>query len=1783
MDNTTAQRIAKRFVGLPEEQRRQILQKMAETGQSFRLLPIVPTRHDVEQIPLSYAQQRLMFLWQLEPTSSFYNVPMAVRLTGVLDEAAMGRAFGQLFDRHESLRTRFVSLEGVFYQQIEASGNFEFPIHPVQTEAQLEIEVGRVLSEPFDLLDGPLFRARLLSVSPTEHVLAVCMHHIVSDGWSMELMVGEFVRLYEAQCQGVDAQLPELTVQYADYAIWQRAWLEAGEGQRQLAYWQAQLGDEHPLLALPLDRPRPAVATFKGALVPVKLDAQNTAALRAHGRKHGHTMFMTVLAAMAVVLSRFSGQRDIRIGAPNAGRNRQELEGLIGFFINTQVLRVDVDELATPAQLLEQVKDVVAQAQSHQDIPFEQLVDALVPERSLGHNPLFQFKLNQNLSIERAERGVRQNMGGLSIEEYGLARADARFDLAFDFADDERGLEGFFTYATDLFDAALIERMAQAFTQLLGSMANYPHVPLIEQRVDSSACLVGPPLSAPVQDVLGLWRAQVLAQPGRIAVRDAQGELGALTLERESNRLARYLRAQGVGAGDRVALCQNRSGEWVCSLLAVLKSGAAFLPLDPEQPRERLQQLLDDSAAVACIYSSNDPLSTLLNTRVPVLYEPARWAAFEDTPLDLRIVPQSAAYVIYTSGSTGTPKGVVVSHGALAHYTQTALERLALAPDASLAMVSSVAADLGHTVLFGALAGGKTLHLLSREAVFDPDGFAAYMHEQRISVLKIVPSHLQGLLQATQPARVLPAHLLILGGEPCPAVLVEQVRSLKPDCRVVNHYGPTETTVGVLTHELSDEDLAHNIIAVGWPLGGTCVEVLDEYLCNVASGVWGELYIAGPSLADGYLGRPGLTAERFVPDARGDGLRSYRSGDRARVTSQGIAVAGRLDDQVKIRGYRVEPGEVGRCIQRFSGVTQAAVLALPVPGDAQRLQLVAYYVGGSHVSAEALRHYLSETLPDALIPAHFVALDRLPLTSNGKLDRRSLPKPQPQVRQQVAPTDEVQSILAEIWAQVLKLDSVGIADNFFELGGDSILSLQIIAKSKRQGIKITPKQLFEHQTIEALAHVAKRIEAKPAAAVRHSGQDEGTTLLLPAQRRFFEQEIADRHHWNQSILLVPGQPLEQASLAVALERLAQQHAALRLSFPQEAVEQGQAQFERKVPADVLWCCAVESAHEISALADEAQRSLNPARGHVFRAVLINLPDNTQRLLLVAHHLVVDGVSWRILLEDLQALLASGGAWEAGPAAHSLKAWAQALQQHAMQSAMQQELAYWLEQGSVHTGALPMDNPDGAATYRQVSTATSRLDAHLTQALLKVAPAAYRTQINDLLLCALARVLVQWSEQDCVLIELEGHGREDWFEDVDITRTVGWFTSVYPVRLTPEPLMGESIKAIKEQLRSVPNKGLGYGVLRYLGEPAQREQLKGLPAAGITFNYLGQFDGSFDHADTAFVPARESFGRTQSDDAPLSNGLAINGQIYAGQLSLEWTFSHDQYRPETIDALAKAYEQALTELIEHCCASGNLGVTPSDFPLAGLNQAQLDQLPVACDQIEDIYPLSPMQEGLLVHTLLEPGSGIYLMQYCYVIEHEINIALFSQAWGTVVRRHPVLRTSFCWEAGERMVQIVHRDARPDLRVLDWTGIDPDGYECRLALELEEELTIGFDLAHEVPFRLRLVKLGAEHFGFVFSNHHILLDAWCRMGIVAEFFTLYNDLLAGRASTLPTPSRYRDFIAWLEGQDRSQWETFWRNELSGFEQPTRLPFDRTPSREGQDSVIGDRMLCLDEAQT
>ncbi|MDQ4031964.1 MAG: amino acid adenylation domain-containing protein, partial [Actinomycetota bacterium] len=1759
---------------------------VADHSGAVSTIPVLPRDGD---LPLSFAQQRLWFLDQFEPDSTEYITPLTVRLRGPLDVDALNVALTGLVARHESLRTTFDSVDGRGVQVVHQPSEVRIPVLDLSglPVGDREAELHRVLTEqiqlPFDLSRGPLMRPRLVRLAIDEHALMLTMHHIVTDGWSTGVLIDELGVLYGSALRGEAAELPPLPVQYADFAAWQRDRLSGTALTEQVGYWRSQLAGV-AALELPTDRPRPAVQTKNGALLEFEVPAGVTAGIKDLGARQGATLFMTLIAACQVLLGRWSGQDDIAVGTVTSGRERAELERLVGMLVNTVVLRSQVDRERTFREFLDEVKGTVLDAFAHQDVPFERLVDELQPDRDTSRAPLFQVMI----VLQNTPVGTPR-LPDLEVEDLELAMATASFDISIDFQEQGGALAGVLEYNTDLFDGATIERMAQHLSVLLKGIATDPDRPIAELPLlteqERRRVLVewnDTDLQVPAVTFPEVFQDQVARTPSEIAVVFGDTALSFAELNVQANRLAHYLISAGVGPERVVALALPRSVEMVVALLAVFKAGGVYLPVDPELPQDRVGFLLRDSAPVLVVTTcatAGAVRSALPDATVDlVLDDPEVAAALQGCPdadptdadRSGLLHPASSVYVIYTSGSTGRPKGVLVEQRSLvnllANHRHGVLAAAGGGPlRVALTAVFSFDASLEGLLL---MAGGHGLHLLEDAVRLEPVALVDYVAEHKIDVLPdVTPSYVQQLVSAgllTGARHRL--KVLMLGGEALGESLWRELAATE-NTASYNFYGPTETTIDALSCRV----VKGMRPMVGRPLHNLRAYVLDGELHPMPVGVAGELYLAGAGLARGYLNRPVLTAQRFVANPFGPaGNRMYRTGDLVRWTAQGVLeYLGRADDQVKIRGFRVEPGEIETALLEHPEVAETTVVARD---DGGHTRLVAYLVPADSTVPgwSELRSWLKRSMPDYMVPSAFVTLDRLPLTPSGKVDRRALPAPDLQLALEssyLAPRTPAEQTLADIWAQVLRVERVGVEDNFFGLGGDSILSIQVVSRARQAGLRITSKDIFLYQTI---AELTAGVDLQPAPQPVGHDVIVSPAPLTPIQQWFLENGTETPNHYNMSMLVELTKDLDQDALRAAFDAVVKHHGALRMRF-QRVDGQWRQDITAHEPAEVfqrsdlsgLDAEGQRAAMEQAAIA--AQTSLNIESGPLLRANLFTFePARPPQLFLTIHHLVVDGVSWRILLDDLETAyhhISSDQPVNLGPKTTAYQTWSLRLTEHVRSGQFDSDLGYWTEGPATVPAELPVDHP-GPNTFNSGGVVSVRLSRDDTDALLRQVPSAYRTQVNDVLLSALGRVLSHWTGRGSVLIGMEGHGREDLFDDVDTSRTIGWFTTEFPVALTIPTATdwGGVLKSVKEQLRAVPRRGLSYGALRYLSPPdSPASALRDHPLPQISFNYHGQWD---------VVTAEEGFYRTRSDGVGQEFAfgssrtylLDIIGLVENGELELTWTYSSQVHDEATVRRLADEMIQALREIVEHCAQPEAGGCTPSDFPLAALDQPTVDRLVGAGRGVEDIYPLTPTQAGMLFHNLVDSSSGAYINQMSLRLCGLSNPHALEAAWQRVVDRTPILRSGVIWDGVEQPLQVVYRQATVPTVHHDWRHLTDEDTESEQQRVLADDCVADLDLTQAPLMRLIIARLSDDEVLLVWTSHHILLDGWSTGDVFTEVCEQYAAIVEDRPPRLVSRRPFREYLQWLADQDEQQAEGYWRRALAGFDSPTALPYDR-----------------------
>lgn len=1683
--------------------------------------------------PLSYAQQRLWFFEQMNPGQTTYHLPFAVRIKGECDLQKMQQAVNRMVQKHEILRTTFHEQDGEAVQQIHP--NMEILVQEIfltgdDQEHLLAQAIQQELQKPFSLSEGPLMRVFLYRLREKETVLLVHMHHIISDGWSMAVWLKEWL---------ADEQTNELPVQYRDYVQWQREWLQDETYDEQLAYWKQQLADV-PILELPTDRTRPSEQTFTGDTHTVFLPVELSQQLRHLSQEEDTTLFMTLLAGYQLLLSRYSGQNDIAVGSPIANRHQEELEPLIGFFVNTLTLRTQLDEKMSFRELLAHVRKTCLDAYAHQDIPFERVVDELQPERNLRYTPLFQamFVL-QNLPLTVGKTTEMQ------LEPYELKHQVAKFDLTLTMMEDGERLVSNWEYNVDLFSRQTIERMAQHFIQLLNALMADPDkaigqiVFLNEEEENQLLAWRGERKRKTYPSLIKVFADQVKRNPTKTALQQGEKRLSYQQLDQRSTQLAHLLQKKGVQRGEIVGIYLPRSFDLIVSMIAILKVGAAYLPLDVNDPPKRSAAILRDAQARLVI--SSKQRTTHLPDEVPYcLLDQVDWC-MDYTSLPIDSSADDLAYVMYTSGSTGKPKGVEIE--------QRGILRLVLDGDYAhfgaeevFLQMAPTAFDASTFEIWGSLLHGSTLVLMPPETPSLAE-IAKAIEQYSITTMWLTAG-LFHLMVDHQLASLGRLKQLLVGGDVISPTHVKKVLALQ-SVRVINGYGPTENTTFTCCYPIPADWSADAPVPIGRPIAQTQVYVLDEQKQLVPCGVAGELYIGGDGLARGYLQQPTLTAKRFIDHPRWGRL--YRTGDRVRFLPDGnLDFLGRMDQQVKIRGFRIELTEIEEVLRQHPQVHETVVIV-----KEKRLLAYLVYDRGQAIADAELRSYLREHLPEYMIPAAFLSIEAIPLTRNGKVDRSALPEPDfAQLAfssTYVEPRNWQEEQLQKIWQEVLKVENIGIYDNFFQLGGDSILSIQVVAKAKQQGLQLTPKQIFSHQTIAELATVCQ--QSRSVATVEEDVQ--GEVPLTPIQHWFFEQQLADPHHFNQAILLQVDRIVSYRQIKQALQQLMKNHDVFRLRFEKkETWQQMYSEPEERHPIEWLDLSelSVDRQREtMQRIAERTQTQLDLQQGPLFRAVYFYLGDHAKahRLLMVAHHLVVDGVSWRILLDDLEQLLQGK---ELPSKTTSYQKWAQQLLVEAQSTAVAQEREYWKQVVQQPVRRLPVDYPQGANTEELAETWVTQLSIEETEQLLRKAPTTYRAQMIELLLAAFGRTMVTWLDDQRCLFHMEGHGRAELTTGIDLSRTVGWFTSLYPVVLSfpdeADPV--NDVRLTKQQWRKIPRQGLGYGLLQYLSD----QPFTDVSPVEVSFNYLGQF-GSEEGMDRLVQPVQEPIGSTVSPRAIRPYLLEVTAVISKGQLGITWRYSRNMYQEKTIRHLAEQFLERLRALLMTDPEIDALPYHADDFPLATVEPELLLSTVTDPEQVEDLYPVTPLQHGMLFHTVHQQSRQDYVTQIALKIRGQLNRDRFQFAWQQLVERHAILRTGFLFPSEGEPHQVVYRQANVRVKWTDWRGLPNKQRERMWQTLLKREREKGFALNQPPLMRLQLIRVTDETYRFVWTHHHVLLDGWSIPILLQELFMLYQ----GQDCAETTP--FSAYVDWLQQQDRQAALVFWKQTLDGFTQTTQIP--------------------------
>jgi len=1585
--------LKRRLAGLSPEKRAKLFEKLKResagqeqsgAGRPKGPVEIPVVARDAEDHPLSFAQQRLWFLYQYDPESAEYNIPQSFRMRGALDLDVLRRSLGALVARHEVLRTSFrpgsdESETGPrqVIAPTPAEGGPEGPslrLEDVSGEEDPEAVAlslaGADAQEPFDLTRGPLLRTRLFRLGPQDHLLYLNVHHILYDGWSQGIFLAELGAFYTAFAEGREPDLAELPVQYLDFALWQRDHLRGEVLEKHVAAWRERLGDV-PALELPTDRPRPAQRTHEGVAFPFELAPELSHRVRELAAASGATPFITLLAAFRALLARYSGQGHVGIGTLIANRRRREAEGLIGFFANTLVLRTDASDDPSVRTLIERERETALDAYGHQDLPFEKLVEELSPPRDLSRTPLFQtmFILQNAPGGTDGESAGEQGLAlpGLEIAPVGVDSRTAKTDLSLYMTDAGERFTGFFEYNVDLFDRSTIERMTEHLRRLLEGAVAAPEARISELAIltaEERATLVetwnDTATELPAEATIhGLVLDRARRDPSAEAVVFGDERLTYGELAERAVALGAHLRSLGAGPETLVGVFLERSLDMLVAVLGVMESGAAYVPLDPEYPEDRIGYMVESSGLPLLVTQADlkEKLPEVAKGRRIVRIDADREAIAAALPGDgweaaktSSAGPESLAYVIYTSGSTGKPKGVQVAHRSVVNFLRSMAAAPGFGAEDRLLAVTTLSFDIAGLELYLPLVTGGTVVIASRETAQAGELLLERTTSAGATVMQATPATWRLLLDAGWQGP--PPGKILCGGEALPRDLADRLLdalgsggSAAGPGELWNMYGPTETTIWSAVLRVTRGAEA---VPVGGPIANTALYVLDPSLAPVPVGVPGELFIGGRGLARGYRDRPALTAERFVPDPFTEaspveaGGRMYRTGDLVRWRQDGtLAFMGRIDHQVKVRGFRIELGEIETVLTGHAAVEQAVVIVREDrPGDKR---LAAYLVATDAEEAPtvgALRAYLKERLPDYMVPPIFIVLDAMPLTPNGKVDRRSLPAPdrnRPELGEEyVAPRNPTEAALAEIWSRVLEIERIGVNDDFFDLGGDSLMVIKVVSQANKADLGVTTKQVFQNRTIAELAAVAGTSEI-----LAEQGPVTGETPCTPAQLHFLELGHPNPEWHSLGTLLELDTAVDVEAVEEAMRLLLAQHDNLRVRLAETPGEGGVPRMvtDGEPPAaggvelhriDLAGLDEGEQQVRIRDTVFELTKSFDLKNGPLFKGAYLDRGPGREKLVfLITHFFAADIGSWHTLLDDFDTYyraLAAGKTPERQPKTTAGKQWAERLVERAGSREIRDELPFWLNDARRAATPLPKDHPEGANEFLSARSVQSRFSVEETRALLIDIPRKHKVQIDGLLLTAMLHGFHGWTGGETFLVDLLGHGREALYDDTDLTRTVGWLNTIFPVALTlpgagaqsaagPGERPGsleEDLRAVNRQLREIPHGGLGYGVLRYLARDEEiARQMRAMPEPDVFFNYFGPDNAEQLHT---FRKADGWGGYVLDNTTTRLRPLAVGVYIQHDRMLIKWEYSTQLHDEATIRRVVDRAEAVLRHFL-----------------------------------------------------------------------------------------------------------------------------------------------------------------------------------------------------------------------------------------------------------------------------
>ncbi|QXU43273.1 non-ribosomal peptide synthetase [Pedobacter sp. D749] len=1499
-----------------------------EKNQNYQ--PINPIKKN-QFYDLSFGQRRLWLFQQYKQTGQAYNMLNGYSMTGELDYHHFEKAINYVILKHEILRTRFITVGGEPKQVVEEfGGNYALDYEDLRnnTEAHqhLDVLVDCMAAFQFDLATARLFQFKLLEMEDNSYVFLTSFHHIIMDGWSIDVFIKELAIFYNDLCSGIKPEVTPPLLQYKDIASWSNALIKNESNGGHRSYWLTQLQGELPRIELPFDFKRPTSKSYNGGSVEHVYDQQQISLLNNFCRREGVTTFMVLLSAVKLLLFRYSDQKDLIIGIPSAGRTHPDMEDQLGFYVNTLPIRSCVKPFESFRELLDQVKGNMLDAFNHDLYPFDKIVSDLEIVNDQSRTPIFDVMVTHQKSL--LDRELR--LSNLVVDDYYIPSNTSKFDLTFNFLDDNDLFSLNIVYNTDIFKKERIVSLLGHLTNLIYAVLADADKPMNEVdyigEVEKTRILKEfnrTETEYPDQDSLvSLFRKQVSKTPTKTVLVFESGKLTYTQFDLLTNLLGNYLvEKYNINQGDVVSLFMDRSLEMVISIWALLKIGAIYVPLDPTFPEERISYIIKDSQAKLILTKTKKVFEDLNIDQYTVNLEVLA-ALYPNKEISFYPKPEDDAYIIYTSGSTGNPKGVIIKHKGIVNRLNWQWLEYSFTDADIVLQKTNYVFDVSTWELFLPVCFGCQMVLCPQEVVYDPLKMVQFIDYHKITRVHFVPTmynYLLDSLNLMDKTCLQSLRNVYCGGEPLSTKLVNKhYKNLK--AQLFNWYGPTEASVDVTAQPVYEND---EIIPIGYPIHNTKLYIVDTNLQLKPIGVTGEIGISGVGLAKGYLNNEVLSNSKFIDNPYEPGQKLYLTGDLGCWEPDGaILYFGRSDDQVKIRGHRIELGEIENVLKKNTDILDVVVLAVENPsGDKS---LTAYLISEIDDIVSKARDRLRAALPDYMHPAQYVILQRFPLTASGKLDKQALSKiiefKSPQSDKQQRKTSALENTLLEVWKDVLGKQDILIDDNFFEIGGDSIKAIQIAVRLQKHKFKIEVKNIFEHPFIDKLANFIK-----PFVSTADQSIVEGSILLTPIQRYFFSKKLLNINHYNQSVVLYHSK-LGIDEVKFIFLKLYHHHDALRITFLQSENERMPEQFNRGGAGDIpvleFDIRGDDDLPEFKRISNDLQKSLNIYKGELFKIALFHMNDG-ERLLIICHHLIIDGVSWRILLEDITTLFQQFRKQQQlllPEKTDSFKTWSETLALYTKSENFQNEKEYWntLE---VNDGFILPRRIKQAGKRRDIKTLTFTLDEHKTTKLISNVNQFFESEINDILLSALIITFQKLFNAKSLLIMLEGHGREPISDTIDVNRTVGWFTSVFPVKLIADQNreFSQQIEKVKKKLRSIPNKGIGYGILKYLTAPEVMMNMQ----ADILFNYLGQFDS--DESD--FQVISDSAGHEVGQDEAADYPLEITGMIAGKALLVSFNYDSKLFQENLIIDIHRAYQQTLDNIISNATVDFHQTLSP----------------------------------------------------------------------------------------------------------------------------------------------------------------------------------------------------------------------------------------------------------------